>query len=264
MPINKKIEEKPYITIETDATGIDWNTDGSDNLEDNLTPREWNSLERLFVKHPTLIRINAPYRDPEIAKDVKGNKDVPELVPQRKTKGSSGTISEMKMKDWLFFFAHGFRCEAAELSPSEAEFFGSFLRERTLGAPCQIEAFRFADPYCFALLCMFDQTKKDLRIRIRHAEWSKLEGIISSLLKEYSSLQITRLDFRRLLKGRRKGLEGKMCDIDFLRNSFIIYFTHDPRIKLSHAVPFPVLMNFCKPSEAARNVFWRNIVEFLN
>ena len=170
----------------------------------------------------------------------------------------------MKLKDWLFFFAHGFRCEALELSPSEAEFFGSFLKERTLGAACQIEAFRFSDPYSFAILCLFDQTKKDLQIKIRRAKWSKLEAIISSLIKEYSSLQITRADFRRLLKGGKKGLEGKMYDIDFLRNAFIIYFTHDPRIKQSHAVPFPVLMNFNTPSEASRSIFWRNIVEFLN
>jgi len=99
MPNNKKVEKKPYITIETDATGIDWNTDGSDNFEDTLTPREWKTLETLFLRHPTLIRISAPYRDPEIGEELTSFKAVPELAPQRKTKGSSGKGAEMNLKD---------------------------------------------------------------------------------------------------------------------------------------------------------------------
>jgi len=99
MPNNKKVEKKPYITIETDATGIDWDTDGSDSLEDTLTPREWNALEALFVRHPTLIRIIAPYRDPEIKEELTSFKAVPELAPQRKPRGSPGKGAEMNLKD---------------------------------------------------------------------------------------------------------------------------------------------------------------------
>jgi hypothetical protein len=264
MPNNKKVEKKPYITIETDATGIDWNTNESYNLQDTPTPREWKALEALFVRHPTLVRISAPYRDPEIKEELTNFEAVPELAPQRKTKGSPGKGAEMNLKDWIFFFAHGFRYEAAKMSPSDAQFFGSFLKERTLGAPCQIEALHFTDPYCYALLFLFDQTKKDLRIRIRQAKWSNLEGIISNLLKEYSALQIARSDFHGLLKGCKDGLEGKMYGMNFVRNACIIYFTHDPRRKRSRALPFPVLMNFCKPAEAAEMIFWINISQFLN
>jgi hypothetical protein len=60
-----KIEKKPYIIIETDATGIDWKTNGNSNLEDTLTPHEWETLEALFAKHPSLVKIVAPYRDTE-------------------------------------------------------------------------------------------------------------------------------------------------------------------------------------------------------
>ena len=66
MPDIDKVEKKPYIIIETDATGINWEISGGNNLEDTLTPSEWETLEALFAKHPMLIKIGAPYRDPKI------------------------------------------------------------------------------------------------------------------------------------------------------------------------------------------------------
>jgi hypothetical protein len=81
-------EKKPYIAIETDATGIDWDAEGSDGLGDTLTPREWKGIEALFVRHPTLIRISAPYRDPEIREELTSFTAVPEFEPSRKTKDS--------------------------------------------------------------------------------------------------------------------------------------------------------------------------------
>lgn len=76
----KVVEKRPYIEIETDATGIDWNNDESYNIQDTLTPREWKALEAIFVRHPTLVKIIAPYRDPE-TKEQLTNKAVPELAP---------------------------------------------------------------------------------------------------------------------------------------------------------------------------------------
>ena len=66
MPNMEKVEKRQYIMIETDATGIDWETSEGNNLEDTLTPSEWETLEALFAKHPMLIKIGAPYRDPKI------------------------------------------------------------------------------------------------------------------------------------------------------------------------------------------------------
>ena len=66
MPNMEKVEKRQYIMIETDATGIDWETSEGNNLEDTLTPSEWKTLEALFAEHPTLIRIVAPYHDLEI------------------------------------------------------------------------------------------------------------------------------------------------------------------------------------------------------
>ena len=62
----EKVEKTPYIMIETDAIGINWETSEGNNLEDTLTPSEWKTLEEIFTKHPKLTKIHAPYRDPEI------------------------------------------------------------------------------------------------------------------------------------------------------------------------------------------------------
>jgi len=57
MTVEKLVKKKPYITLETNASET-----GSDTLSDS----EWSVIETLFVKHPNLVKIWAPYRDPEL------------------------------------------------------------------------------------------------------------------------------------------------------------------------------------------------------
>lgn len=66
MANKKKLEKKIYLTLDYDATAIDWSKDKVLISDENLSQAEWKSLEGVFTKHPTLIRITAPYRDPEL------------------------------------------------------------------------------------------------------------------------------------------------------------------------------------------------------
>jgi len=57
MTVEKLVKKEPYITLETNVSET-----GSDTLSDS----EWSVIETLFVKHPNLVKIWAPYRDPEL------------------------------------------------------------------------------------------------------------------------------------------------------------------------------------------------------
>jgi hypothetical protein len=57
LTIRKKDEEKPYLTLDFEC---------SQNDSDTLTESEWIVLENMFANHPSLVKIWAPYRDPEL------------------------------------------------------------------------------------------------------------------------------------------------------------------------------------------------------
>jgi hypothetical protein len=57
----KSTIEKPYLIFEFKA---------SENEPDTLSQRELSVLETLFVKHPDLCAIKAPYRDPELMEEM--------------------------------------------------------------------------------------------------------------------------------------------------------------------------------------------------
>jgi hypothetical protein len=57
----EKSDGKPYITLEFSA---------SENEPDALSDPEWRVLETLFVKHPNLCTVRAPYRDPELMEEM--------------------------------------------------------------------------------------------------------------------------------------------------------------------------------------------------
>ena len=50
-------EKKPYLTLEFEC---------SKNDSDTLTESEWIALETMFANHPSLVKIWAVYRDPEL------------------------------------------------------------------------------------------------------------------------------------------------------------------------------------------------------
>jgi len=160
----------------------------------------------------------------------------------------------MKLSDWIFFFTHAFRYEAKRMHPSEVRFIADYLDEQTLAKPTQVEAILFSNPYRVALLFLLDKTKMDLQIHIQHEEWSNLEQTITHLLKKYSSLQIKRSELRVLLE-RCKKLPG-IYGIDVARNILLIYFTHDPRKKMS---PLPLMLNYSKPQDVAEMAFRLNV-----
>jgi hypothetical protein len=162
----------------------------------------------------------------------------------------------MNLKDWIFFFAHEFRYDASKMHPAEVKFLGGFFREQTLAKPCQVEAMQFSSPYRFALLFFLDQTKLDLQIRVRQENWSNLEEIITVLLKKYSALRIKRPELRRLFEGCKNCQEAIIYGIDFIRNVCMIYFTHDPRKKVSL---MPLVLNCSKPQDVAEMIFRLNI-----
>lgn len=66
MTYEKITEKKPYIVVETDGSEMILETNGSTNLSDTLNQLEWNVIEALFARHPELVKIWAPYRDPDI------------------------------------------------------------------------------------------------------------------------------------------------------------------------------------------------------
>jgi len=53
----KSLGKKPYIFIETDCSSV---------KEHELNNLEWAMLDELFQKHPALIAIRCPDRDPEL------------------------------------------------------------------------------------------------------------------------------------------------------------------------------------------------------
>jgi hypothetical protein len=61
MTEEKLAETKPYLTLEFSA---------SENESDTLNDSEWNVIEALFDKHPNLVKIWAPYRDPELKEEM--------------------------------------------------------------------------------------------------------------------------------------------------------------------------------------------------
>ena len=161
----------------------------------------------------------------------------------------------MKLSDWIFFFTHGFRYEAKRMHPEEARFLESYFREQTLAKPCQVEAMLFSCPYRVALLFFLDPTKQDLKIHIQHEEWSNLEQIATSLLKKYPTLPIKPPKLRKLLEQCKNCQEGIIYGIDVVRNVLLIYFTHDPRKKVS---PLPLMLNYSKPQDVAEMAFRLN------
>lgn len=66
MTDEKITEKKPYVVVETDGSEMVWETNGSAILSDTLNQLEWNAIEALFARHPELVKIWAPYRDPDI------------------------------------------------------------------------------------------------------------------------------------------------------------------------------------------------------
>ena len=162
----------------------------------------------------------------------------------------------MKLSDWIFFFTHGFRYEAKRMHPEEVRFLESYFREQTLAKPCQVEAMLFSSPFRVALLFFLDQTKLDLQIHIQHEEWSNLGQSVTNLLKKYSALQIKHSDLCKLLEQCKNCQEGIIYGIDAARDILIIYFTHDPRKKVS---PLPLELNYSKPQDVAEMVFHLNV-----
>jgi hypothetical protein len=61
MTVEKSAEKKPYITMEFSASETESNT---------LSDFELSVVETLFVKHPNLYAIRAPYRDPELMEEI--------------------------------------------------------------------------------------------------------------------------------------------------------------------------------------------------
>jgi len=162
----------------------------------------------------------------------------------------------MKLGDWIFFFTHGFRYEAKRMHPSEVRFIADYLDEQTLAKPTQVEAILFSNPYRVALLFLLDKTKMDLQIHIQHEEWSNLEQTMTNLLKKYSALQIKRSELRKLLERCNNCQGGIISGIDVVRNILLIYFTHDPRKKVS---PLPLELNYSKPQDVAEMAFRLNV-----
>ena len=165
-------------------------------------------------------------------------------------------MTKMQLSDWIFFFVHGFRYEAKRMQPEEASFLESYFKEQTLAKPCQVEAMQFTNPYRVALLFFQDQTKLDLQIHIQHEEWSNLDQSVTNLLKKYSSLQIKRSDLCKLLEQCKNCQEGIIYGIDVVRDILLIYFTHDPRKKVS---PLPLELNYSKPEDVAEMIFRLNV-----
>lgn len=162
----------------------------------------------------------------------------------------------MKLTDWVFFFTHAFRYEASRMHPSEVRFIADWLYEQTLAKPCQVEVILFSNPYRVCLLFFLDKTKRDLQIHIQHEEWSNLEQTITNLLKKYSALQIKRQELRTLLERCKNCQERIIYGIDVARNILLIYFTHDPRKKVS---PLPLVLNFSNPQDVAEMAFRLNV-----
>jgi hypothetical protein len=139
----------------------------------------------------------------------------------------------------------------------EVKFIASHLREQTLAKPCQVEVLLFSNPYRVALLFFLDKTKLDLQIHIQHEEWSNLEQTIMHLRKKYSSLQIKLTDLRKMLEQCKNCQEGIIYGIDVASNILLIYFTHDPRKKVT---PLPLELNYySKPQDVAEMVFSLNV-----
>jgi hypothetical protein len=162
----------------------------------------------------------------------------------------------MKLSDWIFFFTHGFRYEAKRMHPSEVRFIADYLDEQTLAAPTQVETLIYSSPDRFVFLFFLDKTKRDLQIHIQHEEWSNLEQTITNLLKKYSLLQIKRAELRKLLEQCKNCQERIIYGIDVSRNILLIYFTHDPRKKVS---PLPLVLNFSNPQDVAEMAFRLNV-----
>jgi hypothetical protein len=162
----------------------------------------------------------------------------------------------MKLNDWIFFFTHGFRYEAKRMHPKEVRFIADYLDEQTLAKPTQVEAILFSNPYRVALLFLLDKTKMDLQIHIQHKEWSNLEQTITHLLKKYSTLQIQLPDLRKLLEQCKNCQENIIYGIDVTHDILLIYFTHDPRKKVS---PLTLVLNFSKPEDVAEMAFRLNV-----
>jgi hypothetical protein len=162
----------------------------------------------------------------------------------------------MKLTDWVFFFTHAFRYEASIMHLAEVKFLGNYLREQTLAKPCQVEAIQFKNPYRAVLLYLLDSTKPDLQISIQQKEWFNNEEIITNLIKKHAYLQLKRPELHRLLEGCKNCQEGIIYGMDFIRNVCVIYFTHDPRKKVS---PLPLVLNYSKPQDVAEMIFRLNV-----
>jgi hypothetical protein len=162
----------------------------------------------------------------------------------------------VNLNDWIYFFVHAFRYEAKTMHPVEAKFLGDFFKEQTLAKPCQVEAIIFTNPYRLALMFFLDQSKTDLQIRIRRAERLEVEKLVSTLQNKYSALKINPSGLSRLFERCINCHEGIIYGIDFIRDVLIVYFTHDPRKKLS---PVPTVLNCSKPQDVAEMAFRLNI-----
>jgi hypothetical protein len=151
---------------------------------------------------------------------------------------------------------HGFRFEAAKMTPFEKGFFRHDFDEMTLKKPCQIETFQFQKPYRFVMLCFLDRTKPDLTIRTHKARWSNLNEMLGYLLTKYPTLSISQKALKEKLEHCRVCPDDIVYGIDVLTNVLILYFTSDPRRK---RLPLPVILDLGKPSNVAEMVFQLNL-----
>ena len=162
----------------------------------------------------------------------------------------------MKLGDWVFFFVHAFRNESSKSSPREKRYLEPLVREQTLAKPCQVEVIQFNEPLRVNLLFLLDRTKPDLQISTHQESWQNLNEIIEKLVRKYFALNLNQRELLLMFERCRNCDDKITFGIDFVKNLCTIYFTHDPRIKMSSP---PLELNYFKPYDVAEMVFDRNL-----
>lgn len=139
----------------------------------------------------------------------------------------------MRLADWGFAFAHGYRYEASKLEPEMITQFEPFVKENMLSKPCQCEVIKLSKPFRVVLLFFFDKSQQDFRIGVRQEKWEEMNALISNLHKKYGKIQLDQERLKEIVKRCRYYSEKSVFAIDFEKNIFVICFTHDPRSRLS-------------------------------
>ena len=162
----------------------------------------------------------------------------------------------MKLSAWVYLFMHAYRYEANNIRLWQSKFLEPFFEEQTLTSPSQAEVMIFSNPYRIALFFFLDHSKSDLKITLKKASWSDVDYSVSQLKEKYQSLNLKRTELHGLFDRCRVCADGINHGLDVIRSVLLVYFTRDPRKKMS---PIPTPLNVSEPQGVAEMIFQLNL-----